>query len=96
MIAVASGGPLETINDGATGFLCAQTPTDFAYNMMRFVIDRQLSVNMAEKCRKHVEAHFTGDIMKSKLDQYLKRCVEVRWNSRTTFYVRKCAFTLLR
>ena len=96
VIAVASGGPLETINEGATGFLCAQSPLDFANNMMRFIIDPNLSLNMAEKCRLHVERNFTGSAMKKKLEVYMRKCVEEKNNPRTKYYVRKFAFQLLR
>ncbi|POM68399.1 Alpha-1,3-mannosyltransferase [Phytophthora palmivora] len=33
VIAVSSGGPLESIADGETGFLCKQTPKAFAEAM---------------------------------------------------------------
>lgn len=96
VIAVASGGPLETINEGATGFLCPQNPRAFADNMMRFVIDTNLSVNMAEKCRKHVEANFTGEILRSKLQLALKNCQENKNCPRVRFYVRKTAYAVTR
>lgn len=37
VIAVSSGGPLETVIDGKTGFLCEPTPITFAAKMAHFV-----------------------------------------------------------
>ena len=33
VVAQASGGPLESVKDGETGFLCAGNPEDFAEAM---------------------------------------------------------------
>jgi glycosyltransferase involved in cell wall biosynthesis len=96
VIAVASGGPLETVNQGATGFLCAQQPLDFANNMMRFVIDKNLSFNMAEACRRHVAQRFTSDVLRAHLQKSLERCLLIKDNDRSRFFVRKCAFNILR
>ena len=43
VVAVNTGGPLETVADGETGFLCAQKPEDFASAMQKFVQDRESS-----------------------------------------------------
>jgi alpha-1,3/alpha-1,6-mannosyltransferase len=97
VVAVASAGPLETISDGHTGFLCAQTPVDFSNNMMRFIIDPQLSLNMARTCRSHVEQHFTPDILKIKLERLLVRCADNEDSRvRTSYFLRKCLFGVAR
>lgn len=94
VIACASGGPLETINQGATGFLCVQNATEFANNMMRFVIDAGLSQRMAEGCRRHVDAHFSSSVFRDKLGAYLRRAVEARNGERALYYTRKCAYVI--
>jgi glycosyltransferase involved in cell wall biosynthesis len=59
VIAVASGGPLETVVHEKTGFLCDQTPQAFAEAMTRIVLDPQLSPRMGAQGKKRVEQLFT-------------------------------------
>lgn len=48
VIAVNSGGPLETVSDGKTGFLCNQSPKAFSDAMMKFVNDPTIKNGMGE------------------------------------------------
>lgn len=53
VIAVSSGGPLETVQDGHTGFLCKQTDVAFANPMLQFISDSSLKGKLGDagKCR---------------------------------------------
>ena len=53
VIAVAAAGPLETVVDGETGFLCAATPGAFASAMARLGEDRELAARMGRAGRVH-------------------------------------------
>ncbi|KAL5732123.1 hypothetical protein ACHQM5_004777 [Ranunculus cassubicifolius] len=54
IIACNSGGPVESIIDGVTGFLCDPTPKEFVTNLLRFSGRRRRWVdmldNMLESC----------------------------------------------
>lgn len=96
VIACNSGGPLETVVNGRTGFLCEGDPVEFANNMMRFVIDSQLSSRMAEPCRKHVEDNFTEKKLKSRLERIFSKVVSEKGNPRANYFLKKCYFALIR
>jgi alpha-1,3/alpha-1,6-mannosyltransferase len=75
VIAVNSGGPLETIVDGVTGFHCAATPQRFASAMAQFIKDPNLSKSMGAAGRKRVEKKFSYSTMTSQLDDIVKKMV---------------------
>ncbi|XP_074603816.1 alpha-1,3/1,6-mannosyltransferase Alg2 [Brevipalpus obovatus] len=60
VIACNSGGPLETVKDGLTGFLCDPMAESFARAMLKFVDDRGLSRKMGKKGRRHVLKEFSS------------------------------------
>jgi alpha-1,3/alpha-1,6-mannosyltransferase len=80
VIAVNSGGPRETVLHEETGFLCDQSPEDFAAAMQRLVRDKysyscpvgpggggsKLDV-MRECARRHVLDRFSHDSMRTAL-----------------------------
>ncbi|XP_072023865.1 alpha-1,3/1,6-mannosyltransferase ALG2-like [Amphiura filiformis] len=68
VIAVNSGGPLETVKDGATGFLRASTAEDFAEAMTKFVKDAGLSKKMGQGGHRRVISKFSFEAFGSKLD----------------------------
>ena len=68
VIAVASGGPLETVVHEKTGFLCEQTPESFAAAMERVVKDKDMVLRMGKAARKHVETHFSRKSFATKLE----------------------------
>jgi glycosyltransferase involved in cell wall biosynthesis len=77
VIAVARGGPLESIGDGETGFLCAPDPDAFATAMARLIDDPLLGAAMGEAGRRRVAcfpwARFVG-----RIDDYVDALVAPR------------------
>jgi len=68
VIACNSGGPLETVVDGKTGFLREGRPDQFAEAMERFVDDPKLSKTLGEAGRKHVEQKFSFNTFTEQLE----------------------------
>lgn len=58
VIAVASGGPLETIKDGQTGYLREGTGAAFAEAVRTLVNDPSLKVTMGKAGHEHVKGKF--------------------------------------
>ncbi len=58
VVAVASGGPLETVQEGVTGFLCPGDGPGFAAAMLRFVRGPGLKGTMGQAGHAHVKAKF--------------------------------------
>ena len=61
VIAVNSGGPLETVQDGVTGFLCNPDAESFALAMQKFVKDPSLSLVLGEAGKENVIKKFSFD-----------------------------------
>ncbi|XP_060577207.1 alpha-1,3/1,6-mannosyltransferase ALG2-like isoform X1 [Ruditapes philippinarum] len=59
VIACSSGGPLETVVDGKTGYLREGLPDQFAEAMERIVDDPKLAGKLGEAGKKHVEDKFS-------------------------------------
>ncbi|KAL8571886.1 hypothetical protein ACOMHN_011478 [Nucella lapillus] len=72
VIAVASGGPLETVADGETGFLCPPEAEAFAEAMKKFAEDPALVGRMGEKGKRRVEELFSFEQFTEKLDGVVK------------------------
>lgn len=69
VIACNSGGPMETIINETTGYLCDQDEDSFAKVMSRFAVgDRKLSESMGEKGRKRVQQNFSFEAFTEKLE----------------------------
>ncbi|KAL3869851.1 hypothetical protein ACJMK2_042480 [Sinanodonta woodiana] len=68
VIAVRSGGPLETIEDGTTGFLCEPEPEKFADAMEKFVKNKKLKDNLGQAGKKRVEEKFSFKAFTKQLD----------------------------
>lgn len=69
VVACNSGGPMETVINDTTGFLCEQDDEAFAKAMARFAVgDRKLSESMGEKGRKRVQQNFSFEAFTEKLD----------------------------
>lgn len=75
VIAVRSGGPLETIIDGKTGFLCEGTCQDFAAAMKKIVEKKELARNLGEAARKHVVEKFSFDAFTEQLESVVNKLV---------------------
>ena len=71
VIGCNSGGPVETIKDGVTGFLCNPTPSDFSFAMARLIREPQIAVSMGEDARKHVSESFSTRILGQRLNRYV-------------------------
>ena len=68
VIAVNSGGPLETVVDGVTGFLCEPTPVAFAEKMERLFVGQEEAEVMGEAGRNHVVLNFSFQAFTEKLN----------------------------
>ena len=58
VLAVNSGGPLETVRDGETGFLREPTPEAFGEALMVLIEDPNRATHMGKRGRTHVESTF--------------------------------------
>lgn len=75
VIAVNSGGPLETIDHDVTGFLCEAQAGCFGEAMLRFVEDRELGEKMGKAGKERVERLFSFEAFTEQLDSaVLKLC----------------------
>ncbi|XP_014776147.1 alpha-1,3/1,6-mannosyltransferase ALG2 [Octopus bimaculoides] len=72
VVAVASGGPLETVEHGETGFLCPAKAGAFAEAMQKFIDGPHLKQSMGEKGRSRVEKLFSFDVFTEKLDNIVE------------------------
>ncbi|XVF01939.1 hypothetical protein REPUB_Repub04eG0133000 [Reevesia pubescens] len=71
VIACNSGGPVETIKNGETGFLCDPTPKDFALAMAKLIQDPEMARRMGEQARQHVNESFSTKVFGQRLNQFL-------------------------
>ncbi|KAH7859622.1 hypothetical protein Vadar_003380 [Vaccinium darrowii] len=71
VIACNSGGPVETVKNGVTGFLCDPSPQEFSSAMEKFIRDPQMSERMGSKARQHVVESFSTKIFGHRLNQIL-------------------------
>ncbi|CAL9029161.1 unnamed protein product [Prunus brigantina] len=71
VIACNSGGPVETVTDGVTGFLCEGNPREFSLAMAKLIQDPQMAQRMGTEARKHVTESFSTKIFGQNLNQYL-------------------------
>ena len=74
-IGMKSGGPLETVVHGQSGFLCRDLPTIEIHEMSNFIIEitenKQLWTDMSRFCKKRFESKFSVDTMISKFEDSL-------------------------
>lgn len=73
VIAVNSGGPLESVADGETGFLCEPTAEAFSEAMGRLVREPQLRRDMGQAGRKRVQDKFSLQAFSEQLYGYILR-----------------------
>lgn len=76
VIAVNSGGPLETVVHGKTGFLCDPTADAFARQMVHFIPNAGASREMGEAGRKHVIENFSFEAFTEKLNAIITKLCE--------------------
>ncbi|XP_059662739.1 uncharacterized protein LOC132308625 [Cornus florida] len=71
VIACDSGGPIETIKSGETGFLCSPNPREFSLAMAKFLQDPQMAERMGREARQHVTESFSTKVFGHRLNRYL-------------------------
>ncbi|XP_049440274.1 alpha-1,3/1,6-mannosyltransferase ALG2 isoform X1 [Epinephelus fuscoguttatus] len=76
VIAVNSGGPLESVADGETGFLCEPTADAFSKAMERLVKEPQLRRDMGQAGRRRVQDKFSLQAFSDQLYGYIVRLSE--------------------
>ncbi|KAH7843322.1 hypothetical protein Vadar_015168 [Vaccinium darrowii] len=79
VIACNSGGPVETIRSGVTGFLSDPNPEGFSLAMAKFIQDPQMAERMGEEAQKHVSESFSTKMFGQRLNRFL---VDVVWGKR--------------
>ncbi|KAL6959565.1 Hexosyltransferase [Sarracenia purpurea var. burkii] len=79
VIACNSGGPVETIKNGVTGFLCDPSPRDFSLAMEKFIRDPQMAARMGAEARQHVTESFATKIFGQRLNQILVDVAKGKW-----------------
>ena len=67
VIAVNSGGPLETVQNGVTGFLCNPDAESFAFAMQKFVKDLSLSSKLGDAGKENVIKKFSFEVFAQHL-----------------------------
>ena len=75
VIAVKSGGPLETVAHGETGFLCEPEPESFAEAMRKIISDKNLSKKLGEAGNKRVISKFSFDTFTEQLNSVVLKLV---------------------
>ncbi len=84
VVAVASGGPLETVVDGKTGYLCQDTPSAFAGAVKKIVSDVKQASAMGKAGHERVRKNFGLDSFTIHFKAFLdKSIVEKRGRSLT-------------
>uniref|UniRef100_A0A3Q4AJ17 Alpha-1,3/1,6-mannosyltransferase ALG2 n=1 Tax=Mola mola TaxID=94237 RepID=A0A3Q4AJ17_MOLML len=73
VIAVNSGGPLESVADGETGFLCDPTAEAFSKAMLKLVREPQLRRDMGQAGRRRVQDKFSLQAFSDQLFGYIVR-----------------------
>lgn len=72
VVAVNSGGVLETVQHEHTGFLCEPTPQAFAAAFARLLADRGAAAQMGRAARVHVAANFSSAAFGARLDAIVR------------------------
>src|SRR5262245_34403842 len=78
VIAIASGGPAETVGDGETGILCSPTADAIADAMARLLTDHEAAARMGRAGRARVAARFSRAAFGARLDAILRDVVAER------------------
>ncbi|CAG0887824.1 unnamed protein product, partial [Cyprideis torosa] len=76
VIAVRSGGPLETVVEGVTGYLCDNDPQAFSQKMTLLMTDCDLRNRLGRNGRERVREEFQFEVFAEKLDDVVKSVVE--------------------
>ncbi|XP_049752614.1 alpha-1,3/1,6-mannosyltransferase ALG2 [Elephas maximus indicus] len=76
VIAINSGGPLESILHSVTGFLCEPDPVHFSEAMEKFIHKPSLKATMGLAGRARVKEKFSFEAFAERLYQYVTRLPE--------------------
>lgn len=96
VIATATGGPLETIINGKTGYLCDEPLIEtFAKRMKEFVDNKNLSKQMGEEGKRHVNENFSFKPFARKLNEHINDLLNRPQNRRNSFYLLTFVFFIL-
>ncbi|KAM6449368.1 alpha-1,3/1,6-mannosyltransferase ALG2 [Liasis olivaceus] len=76
VIAVNSGGPVESVVNNQTGFLCDPLPTQFSEAMEKFIKDPNLKRTMGAAGRIRVLEKFSSEAFTEKLYQYVLNLIQ--------------------
>ncbi|KAJ0979660.1 hypothetical protein J5N97_015134 [Dioscorea zingiberensis] len=71
VIACNSGGPVETVKDRVTGFLCDPTPLDFSNAMSQLMAEPDMAVRMGKAARFHVNQKFSTRTFGEQLNSFV-------------------------
>jgi alpha-1,3/alpha-1,6-mannosyltransferase len=71
VIACDNGGPLETVVNGVTGFLCAANYKSFSQAMIRIVNNPSFCEDLGENARIHVSSCFSQDSFVEKIKRII-------------------------
>jgi len=72
VVAVAEGGPLETVQDGKTGYLVRRDATEFAARVASLLTDASMRAEMGRAARAAVEARWTWPQRADALERELE------------------------
>lgn len=75
VVAVASGGPCESIDDGETGLLCSPDAVSFRKAMERLIYQPDETLQMGIKGRERVQRLFSRSAFEKRLDALCCRLV---------------------
>lgn len=79
VVAVATGGPRDIIEDGRSGLLCAtKEPAMLAAAIRRLLDDRQLRTELGQAARRRVEADFSREAMVSRFSAIVREAIEAQ------------------
>ena len=73
VVAVNSGGPLETVVNRQTGFLCEPDAQHFADAMTKFVMNKDLAKTYGKAGHSRVVSNFSFKAFGNKLDRIVRK-----------------------
>lgn len=82
VLAVNSGGPMETVVDGVTGFLRPSTPRDFGEALLTWIQNPCKATDMGIAGKKHVEAKFGTKRLAQEFQAALEQAVQHKEQTR--------------
>lgn len=85
VLAVQSGGPMETIVDGKTGFLRPPKPQDFGEALLEWIQDPAKATAMGKAGKHHVESTFGSNRLAKEFDQLLQKSVARKQKYRANY-----------